>query len=117
VNPLVTGPTPFLVFMTQAPVPNWGRISIHGVLLNPQRRHAMSQYDDLKAELINTDEEFRRLYEEHQEYEKRLQSINSKQLLSQEDEVEEKKIKLHKLVLKDHMEQILRQHRETRVTA
>ena len=77
----------------------------------------MSQYDYLKAELIKTDDEFRRLYEEHQEYEKRLESINQKQLLSQEDEVEEKKIKLHKLVLKDHMEQILRQHRETRVTA
>lgn len=77
----------------------------------------MSQYDDLKTELIETDEEFRRLYEEHQEYERRLQSINQKQLLSQEDEVEEKKIKLHKLALKDHMEQILRQHRETRVTA
>ena len=77
----------------------------------------MSQYDDLKAELINTDEEFRRLYEEHQDYERRLQSLNQKQLLSQDEEVEEKKIKLHKLVLKDHMEQILRQHRETRVTA
>ncbi len=77
----------------------------------------MSQYDDLKAELIQTDDEFRRLYEEHQEYERRLESINQKQLLSQEDEVEEKKIKLHKLVLKDHMEQILRQHREARVSA
>ena len=77
----------------------------------------MSQYDDLKEELLETDEEFRRLYEEHQEYERRLQTINQKTLLSQEDEVEEKKIKLHKLVLKDHMEQILRQHRETRVSA
>lgn len=77
----------------------------------------MSQYDDLKAELIETDEEFRRLYEEHKEYERRLGTINQKQLLSQEDEVEEKKIKLHKLALKDHMEQILRQHREARVTA
>lgn len=77
----------------------------------------MSQYDDLKAELIETDEEFRRLYEEHKEYERRLQSLNQKSLLSQEDEAEEKKIKLHKLVLKDHMEQILRQHREARVSA
>jgi uncharacterized protein len=77
----------------------------------------MSQYDDLKAELIKTDEEFRRLYEEHQDYERRLQTLTQKQLLSQDEEVEEKKIKLHKLVLKDHMEQILRQHRETRVTA
>jgi uncharacterized protein len=77
----------------------------------------MSQHDDLKAELIKTDDEFRRLYEEHQAYERRLQEINQKSLLSQEDEIEEKKIKLHKLALKDHMEQILRAHRETRVTA
>ena len=77
----------------------------------------MSHYDELKAELIKTDDEFRRLYEEHQAYEKRLQEINQKSLLSQEDEIEEKKIKLHKLALKDHMEQILRAHRETRVTA
>jgi hypothetical protein len=77
----------------------------------------MSQHDDLKAELINTDDEFRRLYEEHQDYERRLQEINQKSLLSQEDEIEEKKIKLHKLTLKDHMEQILRAHRESRVSA
>jgi len=77
----------------------------------------MSEYDDLKSELLKTDDEYRRLYEEHQEYEKRLDEINQKTLLSQEDEVEEKKIKLHKLVLKDHMEQILRTHRESRVSA
>jgi uncharacterized protein len=77
----------------------------------------MSQYDDLKAELIQTDDDFRRLYEEHQEFERRLQEINQKTLLSQDDEMEEKKIKLHKLVLKDRMEQILRLHRESRVSA
>ena len=77
----------------------------------------MSQYDDLKAELIQTDDDFRRLYEEHQEFERRLQEINQKNLLSQDDEMEEKKIKLHKLVLKDRMEQILRLHRESRVSA
>jgi uncharacterized protein YdcH (DUF465 family) len=77
----------------------------------------MFQQEDLKAELIKTDDEFRRLHEEHQEYERRLQEINQKSLLSQEDEIEEKKIKLHKLTLKDHMEQILRAHRESRVSA
>ena len=77
----------------------------------------MSQYDDLKAELIKTDDDFRRLFEEHQEYERRLQEINQKTLLSQEDEMEEKKIKLHKLMLKDQMEQLLRLHRESRVSA
>ena len=77
----------------------------------------MSHYDDLKAELIQTDDDFRRLYEEHQEFERRLQEINQKTLLSQDDEMEEKKIKLHKLVLKDRMEQLLRLHRESRVSA
>lgn len=73
--------------------------------------------DVLKEELIRTDDDFRRLYEEHQEYERRLQELNHKSLLSQDDEIEEKKIKLHKLVLKDRMEEILRHHRESRVTA
>jgi uncharacterized protein YdcH (DUF465 family) len=72
--------------------------------------------DPLKDELIQTDDEFRRLHEEHQEYERRLATISQKTLLSQDDEVEEKKIKLHKLVLKDRMEHILRTHRETRVS-
>jgi uncharacterized protein YdcH (DUF465 family) len=77
----------------------------------------MPNREDLKAELIETDEEFRRLYEEHREYERRLTELNQKSLLSQDDEAEEKKIKLHKLVLKDHMEAILRMHREARVPA
>ena len=77
----------------------------------------MSQNDELKAELLKTDDKVRRLYEEHQQYEKRLNEINQKSLLSEEDETEEKRIKLHKLTLKDHMEQILRAHRESRVSA
>jgi uncharacterized protein YdcH (DUF465 family) len=77
----------------------------------------MSQYDDLKAELIRTDDDFRRLWEEHQDLERRLQELNQKTLPSQEDEVEEKKIKIHKLMLKDRMEQMLRLHRESRVSA
>ncbi|HYH46938.1 MAG TPA: DUF465 domain-containing protein [Thermoanaerobaculia bacterium] len=77
----------------------------------------MSERDELKEELLHTDPEFRRLVEEHQEYERRLNEINQKTLLSQEDEIEEKKIKLHKLVLKDHMEDLLRHFKESRVAA
>lgn len=72
---------------------------------------------ELKEELLSTDEEFKKLHVEHQEYERRLAEINHKSLLSQDDEIEEKKIKLHKLALKDRMEQILREHRESRVSA
>jgi len=78
----------------------------------------MPNRDDLlKEELLQTDVEFRRLYEEHKEYKRRLEELSHKSLLSEEDEAEEKKIKLHKLVLKDQMEEILRHHRESRVTA
>jgi len=73
--------------------------------------------DEIKEELIATDDDFRRLHEEHQACERRLAEINQKSLLSQDDEIEEKRIKLHKLNLKDHMEAILRLHREARVSA
>lgn len=71
----------------------------------------------LREELLETDSEFRRLYREHQEYERRLNDLYQKSSLSQEDEMEQKRIKLHKLRLKDQMEQILRSHRDTRVSA
>lgn len=65
--------------------------------------------DPVKKELIATDEGFRRLYEEHREYKKRLASIRRKNELSEDDELEMKRIKLHKLVLKDQMESIARE--------
>jgi uncharacterized protein YdcH (DUF465 family) len=77
----------------------------------------MTLTDELKEELIQTDDEFRRLHQEHQSCKRRLAEIYQKSLLSQDDEIEEKKIKLHKLALKDRMEEILRTHREARVSA
>lgn len=73
--------------------------------------------EGLKKELLETDEEFRRLFEEHQNYKRRLAEIHQKSFLSPEDEHEAKQIKLHKLGLKDRMEYILRTRRETSATA
>ena len=69
----------------------------------------MSQTDPVMVELIQTDDAFRRLYEEHQDYKQRLVNIRTKSLPSQEDEIEIKRIKLHKLSLKDRMEARLRE--------
>lgn len=74
------------------------------------------QVEALKEELLDTDAEYRRLFEEHQDSEKRLQELYAKSMLSQDDENLEKHIKLHKLVLKDRMEAIVRAHRESGVT-
>ena len=71
----------------------------------------------LKQTLLETNEDFRGLYEEHQAYEQRLESLYQKALMSQDDEAEQKRIKLHKLNLKDQMEQIVRASQSTAVSA
>lgn len=73
--------------------------------------------DGLKKELLETDEEFRSLFEEHQNYKERLNLIKEKSFPSPEDESEAKQIKLHKLQLKDRMEEIARLHRQEKVPA
>ncbi|MEM9554629.1 MAG: hypothetical protein AAGC60_10240 [Acidobacteriota bacterium] len=68
----------------------------------------MAELDPAKEELLKTDSEFRAWYEEHQECERRLDEIRDKELASEEDEIEIKRIKVHKLHLKDQMELRLR---------
>jgi len=70
----------------------------------------MTHVDPVKEHLIESDDSYRRLYQEHQEYKDRLSVIRQKSLTSQEDEIEMKRIKLHKLSLKDQMEAIRRRH-------
>ncbi len=77
----------------------------------------MLNRDELKEELLQTDANFRRLHDEHQDYERRLHDLQAKPAPSVEDEADEKRIKLHKLALKDQMEAILRTHQESRVSA
>jgi hypothetical protein len=60
-------------------------------------------------ELLETDDEFSRLSAEHRDCERRLEDLNHKTSLSQEDELATKQIKRHKLFLKDRMEQIARE--------
>jgi len=72
--------------------------------------------DDVKEELLASNAEFRRLYEEHRDYDSRLNNLQSKAALSAEDELEAKRIKVHKLQLKDRMEIMIRDH-ERAVTA
>lgn len=70
----------------------------------------MTTLDPVRQELLETDESFRKLFDEHQSCEHRLDAIRAKSLPSEDDEMEVKKIKLHKLALKDRMEAIVREH-------
>ena len=73
----------------------------------------MSSIEHVKHELIQSDSTFRSLFEEHQEYKRRLDGMRAKSLPSEADEMEIKRIKLHKLTLKDQMEARVRDHLRT----
>ena len=63
---------------------------------------------ELRERLLQEDEHFRRLSEEHGELEARLQELQSRRWLSDEDQLLEVQLKKQKLALKDEMQNILR---------
>jgi len=67
---------------------------------------------DLKDQLLQTDEEFNDLIAKHHELEDRLHELTAKHYLSEPEQVEEVTLKKRKLLLKDRMEDILRRHRQ-----
>lgn len=56
-------------------------------------------------------EEYRRLNEEHHQYESRLSVLSAKAVLSDEEQVEESTLKKKKLSVKDRMYRLARQYR------
>lgn len=66
----------------------------------------------LRDYLFNQNEEYRRLVEQHHEFEKRLTALTEKPVLSTEEQVEETTLKKKKLQVKDRMEVIAREARQ-----
>ncbi len=65
-----------------------------------------------RDQLLNTHEEFRKLVQEHTQYSTRLDSLTQKRYLSEDEKLEEVRLKKLKLRLKDQMESIERQFRQ-----
>ena len=63
----------------------------------------------VREQLMASHEEFRRLAQEHTQYAQRLDSLIQKRFLSEDEKVEEVRLKKLKLRLKDQME-LLEQH-------
>ena len=67
--------------------------------------------------LLTNHDEFRKLVQEHLQYSQRLDLLTQKRYLSDEEKLEEVRLKKLKLRLKDQMEQIERQYRSTHQVA
>ncbi len=68
---------------------------------------------EIRQSLLATDPEFRKLAEEHSRCESQLDQILKSSYLSSEDLMQETALKKLKLRLKDRMEMILAQHRQS----
>jgi hypothetical protein len=72
----------------------------------------MSEQQDLKDLVMQTDEEYHQLATQHHELDDRLHQLTDKPYLSEPEQLEEVNLKKRKLQLKDRMEDILRRRRQ-----
>lgn len=67
--------------------------------------------EELKAHLMETDAEFRRLCEEHRDMKRRVEELEAKPHLTPEEEMEEHRLKKVKLAIKDQITEVMSRHR------
>ena len=67
--------------------------------------------DPVREQLLASHEEFRRLAQEHNQYSQRLHSLIEKRYLTEDEKLEEVRIKKVKLRLKDQMHTIEQEFR------
>lgn len=67
---------------------------------------------EIVSRLMATSEEYRRLAEQHSSFDRRLEQLAHRKFPSQEEQLEEARLKKKKLHLKDRMYDIIRQHEQ-----
>jgi uncharacterized protein len=71
--------------------------------------------EQLKAHLIESNADFRRLAEQHLDFSRKLEALEALPHLTEQEQIEETRIKKLKLRLKDQMEAIISQYRAQQV--
>ena len=69
--------------------------------------------DSVREQLLASHEEFRRLAQEHSQHSQRLHSLIEKRYLTEDEKLEEVRIKKVKLRLKDQMQMIEQEYRRS----
>ncbi len=67
--------------------------------------------EEIKAHLMETDDDFKRLAKQHCEHKKQLEAFSARPYLTPEEQVEETRIKKLKLRLKDQMQEMMDRYR------
>jgi uncharacterized protein len=67
-----------------------------------------TDFDELKRQLLRTDEEYRQLATQHHDLDEKLHTLAARHYLSEPEQLEEVTLKKRKLQLKDQMENIVR---------
>ncbi len=71
--------------------------------------------EELKAHLLTTNGEFRKLAEQHAQLKRQIEAIEAKSHVTDEDELEEQRLKKLKLHLKDQMNEMIEQQKHANV--
>lgn len=65
-------------------------------------------FEELKRQLLQTDEEYRHLATQHHDLDEKVHNLTARNYLSEPEQLEEVALKKRKLQLKDQMEDLLR---------
>ncbi len=76
-----------------------------------------AEAQDVKGLLLQQHDDYRQLAEQHHQLDNRLHELTDKPYLSPSEQLEEVTIKKRKLVLKDRMETIVREHLQAHSSA
>lgn len=67
----------------------------------------------LRERMLDENKEFKKLYLQHQKYEKELEKFKDKSFLTEEEKLKEKELKKKKLALKDRMYYLMREYKKS----
>jgi len=71
------------------------------------------QEKELREVMLRENDEFKKLHQQHQKYEKELEKFKDKSYLTEDEKLKEKELKKKKLVLKDRMYFLMREYRKS----
>jgi uncharacterized protein YdcH (DUF465 family) len=67
----------------------------------------MMKEEEIKDQLMSSNPEFRRMVEEHRDYEGRLKALHNRHHMTEQEHLEEVQLKKKKLHLKDQMNSMI----------